>query len=79
MKPSAYYHWTNRGTFRFEIDPNSGTGLGYLYLNEKRLGPYYWATTAARKLAAGDHDEACGFSPSAIGVPSDPEDWNGLK
>lgn len=50
-----------------------------LWFKEINLGTYNFRSIAAESISEGKHDQELGFKASALGVPSDPNKWNGFR
>lgn len=77
--PAELSHWTSEGTFR--ITPKLLVGFLFceLWFRDINLGIYHLPETAAKDILEGKHDQKLGFKASALGVPLDPDKWNGLR
>jgi hypothetical protein len=77
--PAELSHWTKEGTFRITPKLLAGSLFCELWFKEINLGPYHLPKTAAKSILDGKHDQELGFKASALGVPLDPDKWNGLR
>jgi hypothetical protein len=72
-------HRTRSGTFKIELRVLEGSDHYILWFNDKELGAYSFAPTAAASISGGKHDQVLGFEASKLGVPASLALWNGLK
>jgi hypothetical protein len=77
--PGVLSHWTSDGTFRITPKILGGSLFCELWFKEIKLGTYNLPSTAAKSLSEGKHNQEIGFKASALGVPSDPDKWNGFR
>ncbi len=76
-RPTEYRHWTPKGTFKITRKTLQGSWFYDLWFRETYLGMYCFLPTAAQSISEGVHDQKIGLQVSALGVPSDPDKWNG--
>jgi hypothetical protein len=77
--PRELCHWTSEGTFRITPKTMAGSLFCELWFREINLGTYNYPSTAAKSILEGKHDQEIGFNASVLGVPLDPDKWNGLR
>lgn len=77
--PSEITHWTKEGTFKITPKILAGSLFCELWFREINLGSYNLPETAAKSIVEGKHDQELGFKVSTLGVPLDPEKWNGFR
>jgi hypothetical protein len=78
-KMRSWSHWTGKGVFEIRAEFKAGSWTFALWFNDRLLDRYFYLDSACASISAGDWDDALGFKASALGVPTSPDDWKGLR
>ena len=75
----GWSHWTKEGTFKITRTTMAKSLFYKFFFMDVDLGLYCTHLKAAESISEGKHDQQLGFKASSLGVPSDPDKWNGFR
>jgi hypothetical protein len=75
--PNAWSHKIEQGAFKIEPVAISGSVIFRLWFEDKDLGLFQSASTAARSISERDHDDKLGFCASSRAIPL--IEWKEIK